>query len=51
MQTKLQFFQQASQLHHRLQRGKQVAMKTKDYKKLHVTVILGITANGNKLPT
>jgi hypothetical protein len=29
---------------------KQVAMKTTGYKKLHVTVMLYIIANGNKLP-
>jgi hypothetical protein len=29
---------------------KQMAMKTTDYKKLHVTVLLCITASGNKLP-
>jgi hypothetical protein len=27
-----------------------VAIKTTDYKKLYVTVMLCITANGNKLP-
>jgi hypothetical protein len=29
---------------------KQVAMKTTGYEKLHVTVMLCITTNGNKLP-
>jgi hypothetical protein len=29
---------------------KQVAMKTTGYEKLHVTVMLCVTTNGNKLP-
>jgi hypothetical protein len=50
MQKKLQFFHHAAQLYCKFQGEKHVAMKTTDYEKLHVTVILCITANDNTLP-
>jgi hypothetical protein len=44
------FFVHVSQLYHKFQREKQVAMKTTSYEKLRITVNLRITANCNRLP-
>jgi hypothetical protein len=42
-------FRHASQLYHKFQGEKQMTMKTTGSEKLHVTVMLCITTNGNKL--
>jgi hypothetical protein len=47
---KLQFFGMPRNYITNFKREKQMAMKTTGYKKLHFTVMLYITANGNKLP-
>jgi hypothetical protein len=47
---KIAFFLYASLLYCKFQREKQVAMKTTGYETLHVTPMLCITANNNKLP-
>jgi hypothetical protein len=50
MQTKLQFFHHASWLYPKFQRGSQMAIKTTGYEMVHCTVVLCVTADGNKLP-